>query len=107
MREATRACHRESMYVDFEKIYGKEHYIIAPVGYSAFYCHGTCTFPFSNSASNHALLQSYKNSVNSAVPAPCCAPTKLGKISMLYYDDNRDVKLKYLNNSVAEKCGCH
>ena len=41
------------------------------------------------------------------VPKPCCAPTKLHAISVLYFDDNSNVILKKYRNMVVRACGCH
>lgn len=41
------------------------------------------------------------------VPKPCCAPTKLNAISVLYFDDNSNVILKKYRNMVVRACGCH
>lgn len=41
------------------------------------------------------------------VPKPCCAPTKLHAISVLYFDDNSNVILKKYKNMVVRACGCH
>ena len=35
------------------------------------------------------------------VPKPCCAPTKLNAISVLYFDDNTNVILKKYRNMVV------
>lgn len=41
------------------------------------------------------------------VPKPCCAPTKLNAISVLYFDDSSNVILKKYRNMVVRSCGCH
>lgn len=41
------------------------------------------------------------------VPKPCCAPTKLHAISVLFFDDNSNVILKKYKNMVVRACGCH
>lgn len=41
------------------------------------------------------------------VPKPCCAPTQLHAISVLYFDDNSNVILKKYKNMVVRACGCH
>lgn len=95
------------MYVDFEKLYGKNGYIIAPDGFSAYHCHGGCYFPMESDMkpTNHAILQSLMY-LHASVPGPCCVPTKLSKISVLYFDDKKAVQLKKMENMVADECGC-
>lgn len=41
------------------------------------------------------------------VPKPCCAPTKLIPISVLYHIDESNVNLKKYKNMVVKSCGCH
>uniref|UniRef100_A0A3B5MPY5 Bone morphogenetic protein 7 n=1 Tax=Xiphophorus couchianus TaxID=32473 RepID=A0A3B5MPY5_9TELE len=41
------------------------------------------------------------------VPQPCCAPTQLNGISVLYFDDSSNVILKKYRNMVVRACGCH
>ena len=41
------------------------------------------------------------------VPKPCCAPTQLHGISVLYFDDSSNVILKKYRNMVVRACGCH
>ncbi|TNN45307.1 Bone morphogenetic protein 7 [Liparis tanakae] len=41
------------------------------------------------------------------VPKPCCAPTQLHAISVLYFDDSSNVILKKYRNMVVRACGCH
>uniref|UniRef100_T1J3K1 TGF-beta family profile domain-containing protein n=1 Tax=Strigamia maritima TaxID=126957 RepID=T1J3K1_STRMM len=72
-------------------------WIIAPDGYAAFYCNGECSFPLNThmNATNHAIVQTLVHLMNpKQVPKPCCAPTKLSAISVLYFDDNSNVILK-------------
>ena len=87
-----------------------QDWIIAPEGYSAYYCHGQCAFPLNAhmNATNHAIVQTLVHLMNQLkVPKPCCAPTKLSAISVLYFDDNSNVILKKYKNMVVRACGCH
>jgi bone morphogenetic protein 7 len=49
----------------------------------------------------------YPLSMSHQVPKPCCAPTKLSAISVLYYLDDANVNLKKYKNMVVKSCGCH
>ncbi|MBZ3885643.1 Bone morphogenetic protein 6 [Sciurus carolinensis] len=87
-----------------------EDWIIAPKGYAANYCDGECSFPLNAhmNATNHAIVQTLVHLMNPEyVPKPCCAPTKLNAISVLYFDDNSNVILKKYRNMVVRACGCH
>ncbi|XP_077169379.1 bone morphogenetic protein 2 [Paroedura picta] len=100
-------CKRHPLYVDFNDV-GWNDWIVAPPGYSAFYCHGECPFPLADhlNSTNHAIVQTLVNSVNSKIPKACCVPTELSAISMLYLDENEKVVLKNYQDMVVEGCGC-
>lgn len=102
-------CSRRMLYVSFQRL-GWQDWIIAPEGYSAFFCYGECSFPLSAhmNATNHAIVQTLVHLMNpSVVPQPCCSPTKLTAISVLYFDDSNNVVLKKYTNMVVKACGCH
>lgn len=87
-----------------------QDWIIAPDGYDAYYCSGECNFPLNAhmNATNHAIVQTLVHLVNPGkVPKPCCAPTKLSAISVLYFLDESNVILKKYKNMVVKSCGCH
>lgn len=113
-----------------------QDWIIAPEGYEAYYCEGECAFPLNSymNATNHAVVQTLVSPkqphmtgtfitsslpdlcfllpqvhfINpETVPKPCCAPTQLHGISVLYFDDSSNVILKKYRNMVVRACGCH
>lgn len=100
-------CRRHALYVDFSDV-GWNEWIVAPPGYHAFYCHGECPFPLSDhlNSTNHAIVQTLVNSVNSNIPRACCVPTELSPISLLYLDEYEKVILKNYQDMVVEGCGC-
>ncbi|KAH7642038.1 Bone morphogenetic protein 2, partial [Dermatophagoides farinae] len=101
-------CRRYKMYFDFKDV-GWMDWIVAPPGYQAFYCKGECSYPMSQqmNKTNHAIIQSLINSVNPAVvPEPCCIPTDLSSVTLLYLDHKEKVVLKNYPNMVVEGCGC-
>ncbi|TRY79012.1 hypothetical protein DNTS_022217, partial [Danionella cerebrum] len=103
------ACRKHELFVSFREL-GWQDWIIAPEGYAANYCDGECSFPLNAhmNATNHAIVQTLVHLMNPEnVPKPCCAPTKLHAISVLYYDDNSNVILKKYKNMVVRACGCH
>lgn len=104
-----RKCQKRSLYVSFKDLNWQD-WIIAPEGYAAYYCDGVCSFPLHAhmNATNHAIVQTLAYLMNPAfVPKPCCAPTKLSPLSVLYFDDNSNVILKKYRNMVVRACGCH
>lgn len=101
-------CQRHPLYVDFADV-GWNDWIVAPLGYPAFYCEGNCPFPLSDNlnATNHAIVQTLVNSVDAkAAPTACCVPTTLSSISMLYLDEHEKTILKQYDDMVVEGCGC-
>ncbi|XP_053123923.1 bone morphogenetic protein 8A [Hemicordylus capensis] len=107
--QGRQVCRRHELYVSFQDL-GWLDWVIAPQGYSAFYCEGECSFPLDScmNATNHAILQSLVHLMKpDAVPKACCAPTKLSATSVLYYDSNNNVILKKHRNMVVKTCGCH
>ena len=107
-RRRRNLCRRRSMYVDFSEI-GWDDWIVAPPGYEAFYCAGDCPFylPDYLNTTNHAIVQSLIHSVDSRLaPRPCCVPTELTPMSMLYVDNDDNVVLKNYQEMVVQACGC-
>lgn len=108
-RFVKQACKKHELYVSFRDL-GWQDWIIAPEGYAAFYCDGECAFPLNSfmNATNHAIVQTLVHFINpETVPKPCCAPTELQGISVLYFDDSSNVILKKYRNMVVRSCGCH
>nr|XP_046183486.1 bone morphogenetic protein 8B-like isoform X2 [Oncorhynchus gorbuscha] len=102
------ACKRHELYVSFSDL-GWKDWVLAPTGYSAFYCDGECLYPLGScmNATNHAMIQLVVHLLKpDEVPKACCAPTKLSPISVLFYDDNNNVILKKHRNMVVKTCGC-
>ncbi|XP_056150324.1 LOW QUALITY PROTEIN: bone morphogenetic protein 2b [Lampris incognitus] len=101
------SCRRHALYVDFSDV-GWNEWIVAPPGYHAFYCQGECPFPLADhlNSTNHAIVQTLVNSVNSNIPKACCVPTELSPISLLYLDEYEKVILKNYQDMVVEGCGC-
>ncbi|XP_054427554.1 bone morphogenetic protein 8B [Pteronotus mesoamericanus] len=102
-------CRRHELYVSFRDL-GWLDWVIAPQGYSAYYCEGECSFPLDScmNATNHAIVQSLVHLMKpDTVPKACCAPTKLSATSVLYYDSSNNVILRKHRNMVVKACGCH
>lgn len=105
----SKSCQIQQLYVSFKDLKWQD-WIIAPDGYGAYYCSGECNFPLTAhmNATNHAIVQTLVHLMQPAkVPKPCCAPTKLSPISVLYYLDETNVNLKKYKNMVVKSCGCH
>lgn len=102
------ACKKHELYVSFSDL-GWKDWVLAPTGYSAYYCDGECLYPLGScmNATNHALIQQVVHLLRpEEVPKACCAPTKLSPISVLFYDEHNNVILKKHRNMVVKTCGC-
>ncbi|XP_011497944.1 PREDICTED: bone morphogenetic protein 6 [Ceratosolen solmsi marchali] len=104
--DAKRCC-RHRMAVTFKDLEGFD-FIIQPKTFDAGYCKGRCP-PRYNPAHHHALLQSliWKEDRKKA-PRPCCAPSKLAELEILYFDENDATKLKVSNwkDMRVLECAC-
>lgn len=101
-----RRCQRRWVYVHFRKL--KWNWIIAPNGYSANYCDGVCpsVLDIKLEPTNHAILQNILHRMDSRIPSPLCAPTKLHGISVLYKTSDRSIALTEYGGMVVSSCGC-
>ncbi|KAM9305581.1 growth/differentiation factor 8-like [Gastrophryne carolinensis] len=94
-------CCRYPFTVDFEAI-GWD-WVIAPKKYKANACSGECGKEF---------LQKYPHGhfVNQANPkgftGPCCSPSKLSSINMLYFNDDAEIIQGKIPSMVVDRCGC-
>ena len=41
------------------------------------------------------------------IPKPCCAPTKLDEMTMIYHDDGNRVIMRKHRDMIVSSCGCH
>lgn len=100
-------CCRHELTVMFKDLKGFE-FIVYPRGFDAGYCKGRCP-PRYNPAHHHALLQSLLwQEDRKRVPKPCCAPSKLDQLMIVYFDENdkSDLKVSYWNNIQVLECAC-
>ncbi|EFN79947.1 Bone morphogenetic protein 6, partial [Harpegnathos saltator] len=100
-------CCRHEMTVKFKDLDGFD-FIVYPRSFDAGYCKGRCP-PLYNPAHHHALLQSllWKED-RKRVPKPCCAPSKLNQLMVVYFDEKQPTQLQvsYWHNITVEECAC-
>lgn len=109
VHETSKSCKIRTLYVSFKDINWMD-WIIAPEGYDGNYCAGDCNFPLNAhmNATNHAIVQTLVHlMIPTKFPKPCCAPTKLAPISVLYFVDDYNVILRKFKKMVVKSCGCH
>ncbi|MBN3284226.1 NODAL protein, partial [Polyodon spathula] len=101
-------CRRVDLHIDFNRI-GWGSWIVFPKRYNAYRCKGACPTPVGEDfkPTNHAYMQSLlKHYHPDRVPSPCCVPTKMSSLSMLYHE-NKEVVLRHHEEMIVEECGCH
>lgn len=101
-------CRRYPLQIRFKDV-GWDDWIVAPSDYHAYYCAGECPTQMGDhlNTTNHAVVQALMNSVYpTTIPRPCCVPTSLSPISMLYLNENSKAVLKNYDSMVVEGCGC-
>lgn len=105
----TEPCGRRSLLVSFADI-GWSEWIISPENFEAYYCSGTCDLARvqDSSTTNHAIIQAVVKNIagHSHLPSPCCVPDKLMPLSVLFFDEDKNVVLKVFPNMSVETCAC-
>lgn len=106
MRTTRSPCKRHSFRVDLAKMYGEN--IMRPRSYEAYRCSGECPDPIPThmKPTNHALIQKQMNGIDKKWPSPCCVPTKLSSIQVLYHGPDKKIHRQRFQEMVVEECGC-
>lgn len=99
-------CVRHPWEVDLGKLKGYE-YIIQPRKFDAGLCAGKCTRQW-NLATQHSNLQYLFSNIDKSIPKPCCAPSKMESLEILYPDEDNPKKLKVSvwNDTKIVECAC-
>ena len=102
-------CQIHNLTVYFKDL-GWDKWVIAPKMYSANYCAGTCLDLYDTKRmSHHAFVQLLVHQRNSSYAhAPCCAPSHMSSISILYIGEpgESNFVLKTMKNFVVRSCVC-
>lgn len=103
------SCVRQPLMIDFREI-GWAEWIIAPAGFDAYFCSGSCGFPLGQhqNPTNHAVLMSLVRVLagDGSPSAPHCVPSSFTGILLLYVDSDSNVVLKNYKDMVVQSCGC-
>ncbi|XP_053327836.1 growth/differentiation factor 8-like [Spea bombifrons] len=94
-------CCRYPLTVDFEAI-GWD-WVIAPKKYKANYCSGECQLQFLQKLPHTHVVQQANPK---GTFGPCCSPTKMSSINMLYFNDESEVIQGNIPGMVVDRCGC-
>lgn len=100
-------CCKQRFYVSFKAL-GWDDWIIAPHGYFANYCRGSCAYrtadmlptPYSK------FINEFRKLGKMAEMQPCCAPLKFSSMSLIYFDQERNIIKRDLPKMVVDECGC-
>ena len=95
-------CCRYKLTVDFDE-FGWD-WILAPKRYEAYYCAGECPFVFLQRYTHSHVLQ--LSNRTGSVGGPCCTPTKMSSIQLLYYGENKEIITGILPDMTVDRCGC-
>nr|AAX82169.1 myostatin [Lateolabrax japonicus] len=94
-------CCRYPLTVDFETLAGTG--LLPQSGYKANYCSGECEYM-------HLQKYPHTHLVNKANPrgtaGPCCTPTKMSPINMLYFNRKEQIIYGKIPSMVVDRCGC-
>lgn len=103
-------CCKQRFYVSFKAL-GWDDWIIAPPGYYANYCSGSCggglnrtpdTFLTYYSHVFHEVRKYNKLNGNQL----CCAPLKFSSMSLIYFGPDSKIIKRDLPKMVVDECGC-
>ncbi|XP_054724763.1 inhibin beta B chain-like [Uloborus diversus] len=101
-------CCRQKLYVSFDEL-GWGDWIIAPKGYYANFCMGSCNGPRTPDTypTFHThVIEEYRSRNPYASIHPCCAPTRLSPMSLIYFDPDLNIIKTDLPKMIVEDCGC-
>ena len=98
---------RKSLYINFHKL-GMTN-IIAPRGYEAYYCDGTCPI-YSSELYDLSLYSFLRNrqrlESGMKIPAASCVPTQLQSQNILYFNANGNIIISSFPGMIVLSCGC-
>ncbi|XP_043229386.1 inhibin beta B chain-like [Amphibalanus amphitrite] len=106
--ESVTHCCRQRLYVSFRELRWDD-WVLFPSGYYANYCLGNCQSRTPDTFRNfHThVIEGYRQRAGELQDFnPCCAPTKLSPMSLLYFDADKNIIKRDLPKMVVEECGC-
>ncbi|XP_037942548.1 growth/differentiation factor 8 [Teleopsis dalmanni] len=76
------------------------HFVVAPTSFDAYFCNGECKVGYLEQYT-HTHIASLTTSAK-----PCCSPTKMSPLSLLYFNFNQILMHSTIPNMSVEKCSC-
>ncbi|CAD7001751.1 unnamed protein product [Ceratitis capitata] len=76
------------------------NFVVAPTSFDAYFCNGECKVGYLEQYT-HTHIASLTTSAT-----PCCSPTKMSPLSLLYFDQDHNLVLSTIPNMSVEKCSC-
>ncbi|KAK3731059.1 hypothetical protein QZH41_019218 [Actinostola sp. cb2023] len=104
-RPGIKDCCRQEFYVSFEEM-GWDNWIMIPKGFKANYCTGSCYGHILPMYHHTGVLQKLALQKKQREIAPCCSPTKLHALSLIYFDKDMNLFLEVVEKMTVEECGC-
>ena len=98
-------CSKRNLYVSFREL-GWDSWILAPPGYQANYCDGSCPrlgSPADPKTGRSNFLQQYSRGSPMSF---CCSPRKMSPLMLIYLDENANIIKLELPNMIVDECGC-
>ncbi|CDW54339.1 growth:differentiation factor 11 [Trichuris trichiura] len=94
-------CCRYPLVIDFAS-FGWD-WVIVPKKYMAYYCAGECPFRHLQRYMHTHLVQQINME---PLMGPCCYPTQMAPILMVYFNENKEVLVSKIPGMVVTRCGC-
>ncbi|XP_055378450.1 putative uncharacterized protein DDB_G0282133 [Condylostylus longicornis] len=91
-------CCRYPLEINFQK-FGWD-WIIAPTTFSAYFCSGQCKLGYIQKFPHTHLMQL------STAPQPCCSPSKMSPIRLLYFNHDNILVMSTIPNMSIDQCNC-
>lgn len=98
-------CSRHIWYVNFQDI-GLENTVVAPKGYMAYLCKGSCKHKTQEDYTNHGKIKNMFQYIDKRIDAPICVPTSFKPLVIMFFDHFENIVIKKYEDMIVEKCGC-
>lgn len=95
-------CSRHIWYVNFQDL-GWDNFIIAPKGYMAYRCKGSCK---ATDNTHHGEIKKIYQGLGELLESPRCVPTSYKYLPLMYFDNYENIVVKQYDEMIVEKCGC-